>query len=412
MHLSLVSFSVGFLLFGVQASPAPRPFSVPLKRGSTSSLVKRGVASQSLWNEAPLTYLIDINVGTPAQAFTVVFDTGSADLWIPSASCTVATGCLGKTFDETKSPTLKNLSIPFNIQYGSGYDNGTYVTDVVSIGNYTVSDQTLALVYNAMETTRPPKSTPYVDGILGMAWDTGVYGSRHNFTYPPFIYGLYSTGQIPTMSFGMHLGNVYSKGYGGTVTFGGYDTTQFTGNLQYLPAQPENYHDVISFVHWTVLGQSFQLQQAGTTHEFEDGSALVLLDSGTSLGLLPESIVKGILQDIVGGNFLSFDNTSYIVSCDLLNSTEMINVVFPSVGGYAAVTLQTPVKDLIVGYTDGVTYTCELGLAAVAGPPYILGDVFLRSWYVYYDFTNKQVGLAQAVNSADPPYYYNISDFQ
>ncbi|KAI8583377.1 hypothetical protein K450DRAFT_297164 [Umbelopsis ramanniana AG] len=382
----------GFLLFGIQALPAPRSFSVPLKRSSTSSLVKRGVASHSLWNEAPLTYLIDVNIGTPAQTITVVFDTGSADLWVPSASCTTANGCMGKTFDHTKSPTLVNLTIPFNIQYGSGYDNGSYVTDVVSIGNFTVGDQTLALVYSAFNTIQPAKSTPYVDGILGMSWDTGVYGARHNFIYPPFIYGLYSTGQIPTMSFGMHLGNVYSKAYAGTVTFGGYNTTQFTGNLQYLPAQPETYHNITSFVHWTVYGQSFKLQQSNTTHEFEDGSALVLLDSGD--------------------NFLSPDNTSYIVSCDLLNSTEMINVVFPSVEGYAAVTLQTPVKDLIIGYTDGVNYTCELGLAAVGGPPYILGDVFLRSWYAYYDFTNKQVGLAQALNSNDTQYYYNISDFQ
>ncbi|CAO3683322.1 unnamed protein product [Umbelopsis ramanniana] len=404
---------VGFVALGVDASPAPRPFSVPLRRSSASSLVKRGVAaSHSLWNEAPLTYLIDVNIGTPPQTFTVVFDTGSADLWVPSIACTTANGCLGKTFDETKSPTLKNLTIPFNIMYGSGYDNGSYVTDVVSIGNYSVSDQIFALVYNAVNTTASAKSTPYVDGILGMSWDSGVYGARHNFTYSPFIYGLYSTGQIPARSFGMHLGNVYSKGYAGTVTFGGYDTTQFTGSLQYLQAQPETHHSITSYVHWTVYGQAFKLQQANTTHEFDDGPALMLLDSGTSLALLPESIVAGILHDIAGENFSSPDNVSYIVSCDLLNSTEVIDVVFPSIGGYAAVTLQTPVKDLIIGYTDGVNNTCELGLVAIDGPLYILGDVFLRSWYAYYDFTNKQVGLAQAVNSNDPQYYYNASDFQ
>ncbi|KAH8555916.1 aspartic peptidase domain-containing protein [Umbelopsis sp. PMI_123] len=409
--LLYVTGTAGLLLFGIDATPAPRPFSIPLKRKSGSSLAKRVSASQALWHVAPTTYLIDVNIGTPLQNFTVIFDTGSSDLWVPSTACSQANGCLGKTYDTIKSSTFSNISIPFNIQYGSGYDNGTYVMDVVRIGDFVVNNQTLALVYNAVNTTSAAKPTPYVDGILGMSWDTGVYGIRHNYTYPPFIYGLYSTGQISTMSFGMHLGNLYSKDYAGTVTFGGFDTTQFTGNLQYLPAQPETYHNITRFVHWTVYGQSFQLQQSNTKHEFETGSALVLLDSGTTLGLLPRSIVEGLLQDITGGNYTSLADATYTVSCDLLNSTEVVDVTFPGMDSYLPVTLQTPVKDLIIGLTNGMNNSCIFGLVALDTSPYILGDVFLRSWYVYYDFMNTKVGLAQAVNSNDPQYYFNSIDF-
>jgi len=52
-------------------------------------------------------YTGTITVGTPAQSFEVIMDTGSADLWLADANCTSST-CQGITsFNEGASSTLQ-----------------------------------------------------------------------------------------------------------------------------------------------------------------------------------------------------------------------------------------------------------------------------------------------------------------
>jgi hypothetical protein len=405
------------LTFGVDATPAPKAFSLQLKSRHAQSLAKRGAASHPLWNAAPIGYLIDVEIGTPPQTFTVALDSGSSDLWIPSMKCTTETGCPGAKFVSSQSSTFKATSKPFNMVYAIGTDNGSYVQDTVNIGPFTIQDQVFGLVDSAANTTKSPSNHPYLDGILGMGWDTATYGSFANFKYPPFMYSLWNSGQIPTFSYALHLGGLYSKNYSGTITFGGIDSSLFTGDLQFLTAEPETYGNLTSYQHWSVYAQTFKLTQANKDFSFSDGPTLVAFDSGSTFTNLPTEIVEGILNEIAPNGTQKISSTSYTVPCDLLNSTETLEIQFPNgkTVSSSPITATIPVKEMVIGVSDGQNNECLFGMTGSAPsnyPLYLLGDTVLRHLYLNFDFTHREVGIAPAVVQEQSPYYFNLDDFQ
>jgi hypothetical protein len=98
-------------------------------------------------------YIGEIKVGTPPQSFMVVFDTGSADLWVPGEKCAAESpNCAAKsTFKTGASSTNKAVAEgakqDFAIHYGSGPVSGSFTVDQVVVGqDDEVDDQTFALV--------------------------------------------------------------------------------------------------------------------------------------------------------------------------------------------------------------------------------------------------------------------------
>jgi len=84
-----------------------------------------------------------ISVGTPAINYTVSFDTGSSDLFLPASSCD--SSCSGhKKYDPSESSTSKSLEKTFSVSYGSGSTvSGMQYTDTVKIVGLTAANQTL-----------------------------------------------------------------------------------------------------------------------------------------------------------------------------------------------------------------------------------------------------------------------------
>jgi hypothetical protein len=124
----------------------------------------------SINNFMDMQFFGPVSVGTPAQVFQVVYDTGSSNLWVPSAQCGLSCYLKPRYNSNASSTYVANGTI-FSILYGSGPVNGFISQETVVVGDVTVKSQGFAQVTNASGLGLAFAIGQF-DGILGLAWDS------------------------------------------------------------------------------------------------------------------------------------------------------------------------------------------------------------------------------------------------
>jgi hypothetical protein len=314
-------------------------------------------------------YYGEITLGTPAQSFEVIFDTGSADLWVAGSGCDSSCGRHAK-YDSSKSSTYIANGISFDIMYGSGPVSGYQSIDTLNMGGLQISNQEFAEVTNAEGLGAAYKMGKF-DGILGMAF--GILSV--NSVTTPFD-NLVAQGLVESAEFSFFLGN--SNEEAGELLLGGTDPAYYTGDITYVPLLAPTYWE-ITLDDFVVDGQSYV-----TSSEHK-----AIVDSGTSILTGPASEVSKIAEALGGKEIVPGE---YFVKCDYNGP----NFDFTIDGNVYTL---TP-KDYLI--PDG--NLCLLGLMALdipapTGPLWILGDVFMRKYYTVFDSANKRVGFALAKHS-------------
>ncbi|ETN85270.1 eukaryotic aspartyl protease [Necator americanus] len=93
------------------------------------------VVPQAVNDFTDVQYLGNVTLGTPEQAFTVVLDTGSANLWIPDSSCNNLACKNKRKYKASESSTYKKNGHPWSIQYGTGAAQGILGEETVRFGD-------------------------------------------------------------------------------------------------------------------------------------------------------------------------------------------------------------------------------------------------------------------------------------
>jgi hypothetical protein len=112
-------------------------------------------------------YFAEVSIGTPAQTFTVVPDTGSSNLWVYSSSCKSIPCWYHGTYDSDKSSTYVADGGAFNISYGSGSVGGSVSLDTVTLGDVTSTGFSFGEVTSVSGASFYASS---MSGILGLAY--------------------------------------------------------------------------------------------------------------------------------------------------------------------------------------------------------------------------------------------------
>jgi hypothetical protein len=239
----------------------------------------------------------------------------------------------------------------------------------VSIGSATVKNVTMAVVSTSSDRGY---------GIMGVGLDgLESRGAR----YPNIIDLLYNQGVTKRRSYSVYLDDINSAT--GELLLGGIDSSKYSGALTTFPIVQSSDGEARLSIEWDSL-RITNRYGATTTISNSSFPYPAVLDTGYSFTVLPVDAFN-TLANFFGVRTQS--DGSYAVNCAL--GPGFLDF------GFGSLTIKVPFSEVAVPI-PGQSY-CSFGFIPQEQSVISLGDTFLRSAYVYYDYDNMKISLAQAV---------------
>ncbi|XP_049977250.1 napsin-A [Alexandromys fortis] len=340
-------------------------------------------------------YFGAIGLGTPPQNFTVVFDTGSSNLWVPSSRCHFfSLPCwFHHRFNPKASSSFRPNGTKFAIQYGTGRLNGILSQENLTIGGIQGTSVTFG---EALWEPSLVFAFARFDGILGLGFPTLSVGG----VQPP-LDSMVEQGLLEKPIFSFYLNRDAEGSDGGELVLGGSDPAHYIPPLTFIPVTVPAY--------WQVHMESVKV---GTGLTLCAQGCDAILDTGTSLITGPREEIRALNKAIGGFPFLA---GQYLIQCSRI--PELPPVSFHLGGVWFNLTGQ----DYVIKIIKSDVGLCLLGFQALdvpkpAGPLWILGDVFLGPYVAVFDRGDKtngpRVGLARAQSRATGPAGRRVAQVQ
>ncbi|XP_078276605.1 gastricsin-like [Rhinoraja longicauda] len=329
-------------------------------------------ADEPLLNYMDNTYYGPITIGTPPQSFQVLFDTGSSNLWIDSIYCSSQSCSNHPKYDPRRSSTFTTNRQTFQMSYGSGSLSGFFGYDTVDVAGISIPNQEFGVSQNE------PGSTFYYakfDGILGLSYPALSAGGATTV-----FDGMMNNRLVEEPVFSVYLGRQPNSQNGGEVTFGGVDTSKYSGEIVWVP--------VLQELYWLIPMQGVLV---GGRTAFCSRGCQAMVDTGTSLLTAPSEELEELMR-YIGAQ--QNQNGDYIVNCN--DVSRMPSLTFVISGMDLTIPASAYIKQNY-NYCYAAFEPTYLPAPTRNGPFWILGDVFLREFYSIYDRGNNRMGFAKAV---------------
>lgn len=326
-----------------------------------------------------LLYLAEFCFGNPCQKVELQIDTGSADIWLPgvgsSAQASNVTDHDYGFYDPAQSSSALKTNATFDITYGDGTGaSGDIYTDTLALGN----DIVLPFASFGVATKDSAGQ-----GLCGFGY---LSEEMATVKYDNLPLSLHKAGFISLPSFLIYLDS--RKSSTGQLILGAIDTEKYEGQLTTLPilkrstaGKPIDEYQAL-FVSMSGVSQ-------GLTKLL--GAYDALIDTGTTMIYAPKDVYNVFTKQFTFDSHVS----AYTAPCDL--SGEPLKFSF---GG---TTVTVPFLDMLhnISMLDGTFYSvndkqmCSVGMVESQSDYLILGDIFLRSAYVFVDYATNTLSLSQ-----------------
>jgi len=398
-------------------------------------LARYNVESNHQTNYMKSAYVGTISVGTPGLPMTVIFDTGSGHLILPSMYCKSEACRVHTRYRRSASVTGRDIN--FNgstvtpggsrdsseVEFGTGTVEGVIVEDVICFDpttNALVTSDLWATDSHSKHATDQPgcfymhfvaatelSADPFIDfafdGVMGLSL-MGLSETPETNFLNVLSEVLDNRHSCASQSFGVFLAS--NPGEESDIAFGGWNKEHLAEQLSWAPV-----HDP-EMGHWIVKVKGLHIDNEPLDY-CADGTCKAAVDTGTALLSVPPTIFRQVFSMLRhesglpghcqgAGPTLHFEFEDFSVS---LGPTEYSSVrrirhpmrksnPFPR----SNVSQRITRNDLRC-----VPSIMTLELEAPLGPKlFVLGEPVLRKYYTVYDAKQKRVGFGRAVHSKVP----------
>jgi len=337
-----------------------------------------------------LQYYGEVSVGTPPQTFTVLFDTGSGHLLIPSAKCDNEACARHKRFMANKSSTMVPIAwsdeplTPSTddsdrdtkvVRFASGDAVGQFTRDQVCLGGFCG----MADFIEMMEESDDPFKDADWDGVFGLGQ---LLSDAPEFN----VFQMLANSSTPKMAlpvFAVFLGRQIEDE--AEITFGNVRKDRMASELTWVNVSEEGYWQ-FQFTDFAIDGKAL-----GMCKQYGERKCQAVLDTGSSLMMGPQADLNQIMRLINFGNDTQKNCTD--------------SMVFPKLGFFIAGKLfeMAPEDYMDKSFDPSLpkgTSACWAHLMPVGdtgrGPIFVLGMPFLRKFYTAYNMDAKKIGIALA----------------
>lgn len=355
---------------------------------------------QTLQTTDNLIWTGEITVGSPEQSFTVLFDTGSEDLWLPSSLCSGPACERRHRFNPNASSTLVEQPETgrkaggrrsATVNYGGDASiSGRVAMDVVSLaGGTTITNQSLILV-DKMRGSLLERTSNIFDGILGLAYGGGDSTRRTVFQE------MMEQKLVEEQLFSVYMSDLEREDQpgGGAILFGAIDDNLYEGDIHYVPLCAGRADKWRFRLNNITLSSARDGRESILDTVCPYGSCEAIADTGTTL-LNGNRHLVAQLNARLGAKLNRQNNLYYLDNCHdvghLPTLTFNINRKQFSL---------TPDQYLIRSAATGNCYSALTGHEQTEYRFWILGTVFLRHYYSVFDYGHRRLGFGRLASRA------------
>ncbi|PNS20206.1 Rhizopuspepsin [Sphaceloma murrayae] len=317
-------------------------------------------------------YLVPVNVN--GQLLNLVLDSGSSDLWVFSDLMPDTQQAGHTVYNTSKSKLVSGAT--FAVTYGDGsYAKGKVYKDKVTIGGVTFASQAVEAAVNVSQSFLNHVDA---DGLIGLAFSS--LNSVQPTQQKTFFDNVRSSLALPlyAVTLKQRGPKTLASSHIGSLDFGFVNRTKYIGTLRWTKVVPSD-------AGWW----QFPISRYGIngTDYTASASFNTIVDTGTSLTYLPNEIVTAYYKRVTGA-VIDSEWGGWTFPCD---STLPPMGVF--INGF-----KYTIRPRFINWEQISATHCLGGIQSSNNLPFaILGDTFLKGFYVVFDQrqSTPRVGLAR-----------------